>query len=245
VILTRVFPGTPEVIELDAATSRDRLLELYRPPSLPWLRLNLITSVSGSSGGSDGTSETLTNPADRRLLGVIRELADVVIIGAESLRREGYVVPARSRLAVVTASGDLTGHAITADVEPGRLLVVCPLAAVDRVRESLGRSAVEIVVVPDADGRLTMADVLVAVRARGCESVVCEGGPHVAAQFVAEGLVNEVCLSTSPTIGGTALPLLAGGDVATRRLSLHQLLVDDRSGLYARWSVDRAEPATT
>lgn len=243
-ILTRVFPGTPEIIELDATASRDRLLELYLPPSLPWLRLNLITSVSGSAGGSDGTSETLTNPADRRLLGVIRELADVVIIGAESLRREGYVIPGRSRLAVVTTSGDLTGHQITGTVEPGRLIVLCPDAAVGRVRETLGGAAAEILVVADSGGRLSMGDILESVRSLGCDSIVCEGGPHLAAQFVEAGLVDEVCLSTSPTIGGTSLPLLAGGDVPTRALVLSQLLVDDRSGVYARWLTRPDGPAT-
>lgn len=244
-ILTRIFPGTAEVVDLDAAASRDRLLEFYRPPSLPWLRLNLITSVSGSAGGSDGTSETLSNPADRRLLGVIRELADVVIIGAESLRREGYVVPARSRLAVVTSSGDLTGHKISGDVHPGRLLVLCPASAVDRVRETLGAVTAEVVVVPDVGGRLQMTDVLETLRHAGHDSIVCEGGPRLAAQFVAAGLVDEACLSTSPTIGGSPLPLLAGGEIETRRLSLGQLLVDDRSGLYARWFVTPDETATS
>ena len=93
-ILTRVFPVSSEntPIDLDDASSRDQLLDLYRPPAEAWVRINLIASVSGNAGGSDGTSETLSNPADRRLLGVIRELGDVVLIGAESLRAEGYLV---------------------------------------------------------------------------------------------------------------------------------------------------------
>jgi riboflavin biosynthesis pyrimidine reductase len=228
-----------DTIDLDDAGSRPRLLELYRPPSTPWLRLNLITSVSGSAGGDDGTSETLTNPADRRLLGVIRELADVVLIGAESLRREGYLLPRASRLAVVTASGDLEGHQLAAEVDEGRLLVLCPSAAAPRVRAGLGDRSVEIVVVPDTEGRLAMADVVAALHARGHTSIVCEGGPRLAAQIVAAGLVDELCLSTSPTIGGTPLPLLVGVDMVTQRLELTQLLVDDASGLYARWSVAR------
>lgn len=236
-ILTRIFPETPEVIDLDDPASRDRLLELYRPPSDTWLRLNLITSVSGSAGGSDGTSETLTNPADRRLLGVIRELADVVLIGAESLRREGYLLPRRSRLAVVTATGDLTGHRLAEQIEPGRVLVLCPASAAARVRESMGDRAVKVVVVRDSDGRLGAPDILSALREQGCFSVVCEGGPSLAAQLVAAGLLDEVCLSTSPTIGGSPLPLLGTGEVKPRNLRLSQLLLDDASGLYARWSL--------
>jgi riboflavin biosynthesis pyrimidine reductase len=241
VILTRIHPAPgAEVVDLDSPGSRDRLLELYRPPSPTWLRLNLITSVSGSAGGSDGTSETLTNPADRRLLGVIRELSDVVLIGAESLRREGYLLPSRSRLAVVTGSGDLTGHRLDPGIEAGRMLVICPASAVDAVRASLDGRAVEIVVVADVAGRLPIASVVDALHRRGHLSIVCEGGPRLAAQLVADALVDEVCLSTSPTIGGSSLPLLVGTESETRALELSQLLVDDSSGLYARWTVARA-----
>ena len=239
-ILTRIHPAAGvETIDLGTAESRDRLLDLYRPPARRWLRLNLITSVSGSAGGSDGTSETLTNPADRRILGVIRELADVVLIGAESLRREGYLLPSRSRLAVVTGSGDLTGHRLAPEIEAGRMLVLCPASAVDAVGASLDGRAVEIVVVADVAGRLPITGIVDALALRGHLSIVCEGGPRLAAQLVAENLVDEVCLSTSPTIGGTALPLLAGAESETRALELSQLLVDDSSGLYARWAVAR------
>ena len=239
-ILTRIHPPTGvETVDLDSPGSRDRLLDLYRPPAARWLRLNLITSVSGSAGGSDGTSETLTNPADRRLLGVIRELADVVLIGAESLRREGYLLPSRSRLAVVTGSGDLSGHRLAPEIESGRMLVLCPASAADAVRASLAGRAVEIVVLADVAGRLPITGIVDALHQRGHLSIVCEGGPRLAAQLVADNLVDEVCLSTSPSIGGTSLPLLAGVESRTRALGLSQLLVDDSSGLYARWTVAR------
>ena len=106
-ILTRLLPTPAESIDLDAEGSRDRLLELYAPPSPTWTRLNFIATVSGSAAGTDGTSETLTNPADRRLLGVIRQHSDIVLIGAQSVRSEGFQLPRTARLAVVTSSGSL------------------------------------------------------------------------------------------------------------------------------------------
>jgi riboflavin biosynthesis pyrimidine reductase len=229
-----VHPGSSELIDLDDATSRDRLLELYRPPSTPWLRLNLITSVSGSAAGSDGTSETLTNPADRKILGVIRELADVVLIGAQSVRAEGFQLPKRARLAVVTASGDLSGHRIEAS--DGRVFVLCPAAAMDLARSLEGA---EIIVVADVDGRMTPEAIIAALHERGFTSIVCEGGPNLAAQLVSAGLVDEACLSTSPSLGGPSLPLLGDG-VAPVGLELSQLLIDDSSGLYARWAMPTA-----
>lgn len=227
--LTRVVPGPVEEIDLD---DRARLLEAYAPPRTPWFRFNLITSVGGSAAGSDGTSESLTNPADRRLLGVIRELADIVLVGAQSVRAEGFQLPRRARLAVVTTSGDLHGHRI--DSTEGRVYVVCPASAADRAAASI--PGAEIITIA-GEGALDPAAIVAALHERGFTSIVCEGGPSLVAQFVVASLVDELCLSTSPTLGGPSLPLLGHAEIDPVRLELSQLLVDGASGMYARWAV--------
>lgn len=252
--LSRIYPvadAAPESLDLDARSSRSTVIEWYRPPTGRWLRINLIASVSGNAEGSDGTSETLSNPADRRILGVIRELADIVLIGAQSLRAEGYVLPRRSRLAVLTVSGDLSGHrfergadaeAVAGAAMAGRVVVVCAAASVDRVRETIGEFDVDIIVVPSSaviDGRLSLPVVVGLLRERGFESIVCEGGPSLAGQLISEDLVDEVCLSTAPLVNGALLPPFGSSFAGERPLELTQLLVDDSSGLYARWSLGR------
>jgi riboflavin biosynthesis pyrimidine reductase len=231
VILRRVHPGPIESFELDAGATRERLLELYAPPTRPWLRLNLVTSVSGSAAGSDGTSETLTSAADRRILGVIRELADVVVVGAQSVRAEGYVRPKRVPLAVVTASGDLEGHRISG-AGPD-IVVVCPPTAVGRVRETLADAMV--ITVPGP--RMLPAAIIAALRDHGFASIVSEGGPGLARQFVVAGLVDEVCLTTSPRLTGVTLPLFGIEAFPEVAVELAQLIVDEESSLYARWTV--------
>ena len=225
-ILERLYPGPPETIDGD---DRDRLLELYRPPRADWLRLNLVANIAGSAKGSDGTSETLSNPADRRILGVIRELADVVLIGAASLRTEAYLHPRRSRLAIVTFSGNLAGHRMPDSVP----IVLCPPAASDRVRTDLPEA--EIIEIEPDDDALPTQEVIAALRERGLASIVCEGGPSLAAQLIDAGLVDEFCLATSPRVGGTPFPVTGSGAITERAVSLAQLLRDETSGLYARW----------
>ena len=238
--LERLYPGPTESIDGD---DRDALLELYRPPSARWLRLNLITSVTGAASGTDGTSETLTNPVDRRILGVIRELADVVLIGAQTLRAESYLQPRRSRLAVVTSSGDLGGHRIEATdgVAP---IVICPESAVATAKESLPLAEYLVVGVSTSstkDGGSTAgiapADIIQALRDNGQQSIVCEGGPSLAAQLVDAGLVDEFCLSTAARIGGAPFPVLGSSAIAERDVVLSQLLRDEASSLYARWAL--------
>ena len=230
-ILERLYPIPGESIDLD---DRQRLLELYRPPLAQWLRLNLITSVTGAASGSDGTSETLTNPADRRILGVIRELADVVLVGAESVRAEGYQQPKRSRIAVVTASGNLDGNRIERSDGPSPI-VICPVSATDRVRSTIEDP--ELLVVDDIDGRMPAGAIIYALRRIGLASIVCEGGPGLAAQLVDAGLVQEFCLATSPRIGGAPFPVLGGSPIVERSATLTTLLRDESSGLYARWAI--------
>jgi riboflavin biosynthesis pyrimidine reductase len=238
VIVERLYPGPTTPVDFD---DRDALLELYRPSRREWLRLNLIATVTGGASGSDGTSETLTNPVDRRILGVIRELADIVLIGAQSLRAELYVQPRRARLAIVTASGELGGHRIEAP-DGENPLVLCPASASDRVRASL--PIAQIIELPtQPDGTIAAATMVDALRSQGFASIICEGGPSLAAQMLDAGLVDEFCLSTSPLVGGLPLPVTGSRAISQHPADLTLLLRDETSGLYARWAI-AAQQAT-
>jgi len=208
----------------------------YAPPVADWLRINLIVSVSGSAAGSDGTSDSLTNRTDRRILGVVRSHADLVLVGAQSVRAEGYKVPRTALLGIVTMSGDLTGHQIVDD-RADRIVVFCPIDSADTVRRTLpGARVVELE--PTA-GRLSVLEVLRAARELGARSIVCEGGPSFAAQVASTGLVDEVCLTTASLLTATTLPSLGEKPFEPLALELTSLLVDDESNLYSRWRVRR------
>lgn len=234
-MLTRVHPGPAETLDLEAPESRARLLEWYRPPAAPWLRINLVVSVTGGATGSDGTSETLSSRADRRILGVIRELSDVVLVGAASVRAEGYQVPTRSRLAIVTGTGELSGHRLAPELLE-KVTVIGPAAALARARADLPRA--RLLEVP-GEGRVSPADAVAALRNTGALSIVCEGGPSLAGQLLAAGLVDELCLTTSPQLTTVRVPPFAG-ELAERALDLGHVLVDDGGSLFARWLI-RAE----
>lgn len=229
-ILTRVHPGPAETLDLEAPESRARLLEWYRPPAPQWLRINLVVSVTGSAAGSDGTSETLTSRADRRILGVIRELSDVVLVGAASVRAEGYQVPTKTRLAILTATGDLSGHRVAPELVE-KVTVIGPASALTRASADLpGATLLEV----PGEGRVSPADAVQALRDSGALSIVCEGGPSLAGQLVAAGLVDDLCLTTSPQLTTVRMAPFAG-DLGDRALDLGHVLVDDGGSVFARW----------
>lgn len=237
-ILRPVHPVVGEDITVGAPDARDRLRALYRrADGAPGVRVNLIASVDGGAQGDDGTSESLTNRADRAILGAIRAESDAVLVGAASVRAEGYVLPRTARLAVLTASGDFTGARLGDGHDPDRVLVLGPGSARERVAQTL-EAPHRFLALPSATGGgVALTPALAALRDAGAEHIVCEGGPSLAAALLDAGLVGELCLATSPRLTGGALPVLGGRARASVPLELASLLIDDAGGIYARWLV--------
>ncbi len=86
-----------------AQLSDDHLRSLYGYPDRldrPWIRTNFVSSIDGAVT-VDGVSAGLGTPADKRVFAVLRELADVVVVGAGTVRSENYggarTMPTRPR----------------------------------------------------------------------------------------------------------------------------------------------------
>jgi riboflavin biosynthesis pyrimidine reductase len=202
--LNRLHPGPSGVVAA---------LSLYAvPDGRRHVRGNMVASVDGAAT-LDGRVGTLTGPADQALLLLLRSLADVLLVGAGTLRAEGYgpltVEPGlrelrltagqspAPRLAVLSRSldVDLAGPAFTEAVEPP-LLLTTELADPERVHAA-GRVA-EVVVAGERSVDLRRSvDVLTE---RGLTRVLSEGGPHVLAGLFAEDLLDELCLAVAPVV---------------------------------------------
>jgi len=96
----------------------------------------------------------------------------------------------------------------------------------------------------ERDGRLDLPAAMAELRERfSLRSVLCEGGPHLACQLLAAGLIDELFLSLSPLLaggepsGGEALRILAGGElVPPVELELLSVL-QSGSNLFLRYGV--------
>lgn len=86
-------PWAPaELAEAYAYPAADDPVRAGRPG---WLRANMVSSLDGAAH-HEGRSQPLSGEADMRIFGVLRALADAVVVGAETVRKEGYR-PARAR----------------------------------------------------------------------------------------------------------------------------------------------------
>lgn len=232
-VVTEVVPRTLSSTTIGAEGTDAWMSSRYAVEGERFVRLNMITTITGATAGADGTSNTITSRTDRYVLGAIRRHSDVVVVGAETVRAEGYVLPKTARLAIVTSSGDLAGR-ISAEGREDRppALVLCPESAADSVRRVLQDAPAEVVPVPSDGDRLRPPTILAALHARGLLRVVCEGGPALATQFVAAGVVDEVCVTISPVLEPPRDPFVALAQRADARVA--GMLVDEAGFSYLR-----------
>ncbi|MGI0490158.1 dihydrofolate reductase family protein [Pantanalinema rosaneae CENA516] len=240
-LVRRAIPDDGATLRMDSADARPTLLDWYRPHSPEHVRLNLVSTLDGRAAGADGTSESLTSPTDRVILGVIRELGQVVVVGAESVRQERYLRPRRAALAIVTASGDLSGHRLSAGPEQlgatetnHPIIVLTTDHGAESARAQLPHA--RIMVLAD-DDVIPAHAIVMTLRQLGFAGITVEGGPTLAAHLLRVSVVDELCLTVMPRIGGPALPLLTGDVLREHSAVPHQLLLASDGTQFGRWQL--------
>ncbi|MFN8108462.1 MAG: dihydrofolate reductase family protein [Thermoleophilia bacterium] len=194
--------------------------ERAAPADRPWVMVNMVCSVDGATA-VDGESRALSGPADRALFHHLRGLADLILVGAGTVRADRYG-PARPApevraqrvargqapapgIAVVAGRGELPWEsALFTQAETPTLVITAATAPAPPHRPHLtaGQARVD---VPDALAQLRRRDVRV---------LLCEGGPHLLGQLAAAGLIDEVFLTVSPRlVGGDSSRVMAGPEV--------------------------------
>jgi riboflavin biosynthesis pyrimidine reductase len=233
-----LLPRPIDDLDDDGATAL--VLGEHRSPTgdRPWLAVNMVATADGAIAVG-GRSGPLGGPADKLVFHTLRAAADVVLVGAATVRAEGYG-PARPRpdgspgprIAVVTRSGDLDPSArLFSGGDP--IVVTCDACPDDR-RAALEEVA-DVVVAGAA-----VVDPAVAVDAlaeRGARVVLCEGGPTLNGQLIGAGLVDEWCLTVSPLLTAGDAKRAAVGPAADppAGLALERVLVDDEGMLLLRY----------
>jgi riboflavin biosynthesis pyrimidine reductase len=211
----RLWPHPVRDLVLDEAMAG------FRPPDPPRGRpavaINMVTSIDGRAQ-LEGTAEGLAGRTDRHLMRLYRAAFDAVGSGAGTLRATGVWLRIGDDLSARrTAAGrpaNPTGVVI-AGTEPidtaagwfggdePRILVVGrghPLTDVP--------AGTELIRAPDE--RPAPRWVLERLAERGVGSLLLEGGPHINAAFLDEGLIDEVYWTVGALLLGTdALPMIA------------------------------------
>ena len=205
----RLLPGPPA----EGLTAVDLAAEVPgpAPASRPFVLLNMIATADGRATIA-GRTAPIANRADYELFHALRERVDAVMVGAETVRVEGYG-PLDQLAVVVSRSVALPVDRGLLAAPENRVLVVTPSPDAE-----LPPCAASVTYLREPD----LAAALRRLREEhGVESIDCEGGPGLNASLLPAGLVDELHLVIAPKLAGGRDPLtiLSGPELAPRSTS--------------------------
>lgn len=234
----------------------------------PVLYANFVASLDGvvSLGPAPSAGSVISgrNPADRFLMGLLRACADAVVIGAGTLRATpghhwtpAHVAPdfatdfaalrarlgrqPEPRLVLVSASGDIDASHVA--VQSGATIITTEQMAA----ELTSRLPDSCDVIGIGDGStVDMEPAVGALRARGYDVLLTEGGPHLMGDLIRLSLVDELFLTLSPVVAGRAdrerLGMVAGAELLPEDGAWTDLLSARSHGdfLFLRYRLRRA-----
>lgn len=230
-------------------------------PARRRVMLNMISTADGLAT-LDGRSGALSDRADRALFHGLRSAVDAVLVGAGTVRAERYgrIVPDAARRAerrrrglseeplacIVSGRLALDEREIPLLREPSARVAIVTASAAS-LPETAAQAQVEYVRA-ERGGRLDLSAALDELGERfDAHSVLCEGGPRLACQLLAAGLLDEMFLSLAPKLAGgdpagtQTLRILAGVQLRPPvELELLGVLHSD-SHLFLRYGVPARE----
>jgi riboflavin biosynthesis pyrimidine reductase len=216
-----------------------------------WLRANMVSSADGAAW-LNGRSGGLSGPADRMLFTVLRSLADLILVGAGTASAEHYrpaqadglwadlrppaaPVPA---IAVVTARLrlDPDGQLLAAAAPGAQTIVITTASAPADRKAAIARHAR---IIEAGQDRVDISAAIAELHRLGYARILTEGGPSLLGQIADAGLLDELCLTTSPVLGAGSASRIVNApanatDGTTSRLSLRHVLTDE-SFLFTRY----------
>jgi riboflavin biosynthesis pyrimidine reductase len=220
-------PDVPLPPELGALYGR---LQFPAHPGRPHVIGNFVTTLDGvvaldTPGRSGGGEISGFNAHDRMVMGLLRAVADAVVVGAGTLRSvpkhlwtAAHIYPAlatayqalRTALGkpepplnvVVTASGELDLDRPV--FQPGKVptLIVTTTDGAQRLHRRALPPSVQIADL-HSSGRLSARAILQAVSdIRPTQIILVEGGPRLMGDFFAEQCLDELFLTLAPQVAG-------------------------------------------
>jgi riboflavin biosynthesis pyrimidine reductase len=250
--------------------------ETYGGPlgfSEPRLYANFVASLDGVAAipGEIQSNRMIgaQSEADRFVMGLLRACADAVLVGAGTMLASPRTLwtaehayppaamlyrelrrlrdrPPRPTLAVLSGSGSLDPRHPA--LEEGALVLTSERGAA-RLRGRLPRATAILAVGVEAP--VDPAVAVQALRRRGHELILSEGGPTAFGALVAAGLVDELFLTTSPVLAGRSPvsprpALVEHAEFLPARMVEGELLTLRRAGshLFARYRLPGPETPT-
>lgn len=190
-----------------------------------------MSTLDGSVQGLDGRSGSINTESDHEVFALLRALSDVIMVGAGTVRSEGYqavdlqpwqrVIRSAEGLAplpllvVITRSLDLDPAFVDPPDEHGSVLIVTADYHAPAAIEPFREAGAEVL---QASGpTVDLSWVLEVLATRGQRRILTEGGPSLHRDLLASGLIDRLSLTLAPSVvGGVGHRSTSGAALAER-----------------------------
>ncbi|MGV0714905.1 dihydrofolate reductase family protein [Mycolicibacterium sp. XJ662] len=232
------------------ALTDDALRDLFAYPEglvRPRLRANFIVSIDGAVT-LDGGGRKLGTDTDRRVFKRLREVADVVLVGATTAASKPYAdievsadaqpwrlshgLSPALRLAVVSSRAVLPPQLLLDPVGPPIVFVsACAPSAARRALAAAGAFVCEL-----PEGEIGCGTIRNTLGELGLNRVLVEGGPTLFSQLVTADEIDELCLTTSPMmVAGPARRVSDSAEHVRIRMRRKDILLGSDGTTIVRW----------
>ncbi|EPZ47497.1 bifunctional diaminohydroxyphosphoribosylaminopyrimidine deaminase/5-amino-6-(5-phosphoribosylamino)uracil reductase RibD [Alicyclobacillus acidoterrestris] len=190
----------------------------------PYVVYKAAMTLSGHVAADTGHSQYVTGPAARAQVQQLRRNHPAIAVGIETVLADAPRLTVRDETGAATGILQPTRVIFDSHLripvsaklldEPGRTIVITTEQAACDHSEKLSQltaiGEVEVIPVAQSAGHLDLAEGLAAVADRGCNSLLLEGGPRLAAAFFERQLVDEVVIYIAPKLLMSGKSALAG-----------------------------------
>jgi len=174
----------------------------------PWLRLKVAASIDGKTALNNGVSQWITGPDARRDAHAWRARSCAVLTGIGTVRDDNprltvREVPTTRQPLRVVIDSRLETPLDAAVLEGGNVLIAA--AKDDAARSAALRArGAEIVLLPNADGKVDLAGLMLELGRRGINEVLAEAGTRLNGSLLVSGCVDELLIYQAPLLIGDA-----------------------------------------
>lgn len=214
----------------------------------PHVMLKLAISADGKAGAAGRRQVAITGEAARDRVHLLRAQSDAIMVGIGTVladdplltcRLPGMAKDSPVRIVLDSALRTPARSRLVRSARDVPVWVVCGMQGSRNAEEGLRAQGVEVLRIQERNGRLDVGAALTLLAARGVTRLMVEGGPGVAASFVAADLVDEAILFHSTKIvGADGIDALDGTLLVTltqplKRIS-REAVGDDWEEIYER-----------
>ena len=206
----------------EAAARLNEIHRKYIQTGKPFVILKTAMSLDGKIATGSGESQWITSEASRQRGHEIRDAVDAILVGRGTVVHDNPALTTRLRdregqdatRIVLDSRGrtSVDARIFNPESSAGVIIAVTPDAPAGDIN-ALEKAGAEVIVVPEAKGKVCFERLMVLLGEREITSVLIEGGGEINASAIAAGVVDKVmCFIAPKLIGGRDAPGPIGGD---------------------------------